>query len=93
MNEELRIEIELLAGKLQREEVGSAKYTALLDQMDRIIAIDERLNKVEKSKLEKVLENPALLGAMANLAGILLILNYERASIVTSRAISFIRPK
>ena len=49
--------------------------------------------KPKPSALERVLTNSALVGVLGNLMITLLILNYERAEIVTSRAFNFVRPK
>lgn len=49
--------------------------------------------KTKKTKAQTVLENPALVSAIANVTIALLVLNFERAGIVTSRAFSLIRPK
>ena len=47
---------------------------------------------IEKS-LRKFVDTPALVALFGNVAITLLILNYEKLDVVTSRAFAFIRPK
>lgn len=71
-----------------------AKVLGRLETFVRLrldIAVDNL--KPRPSVVEKILSNPALIGVLGNLAITLLILNYERADIVTSRAFNFVRPK
>lgn len=48
------------------------------------------LYKIRAENQPKTLSPDVMVSAAANLAGILLILNYERAHIVTSKALSFV---
>lgn len=70
-------------------EAGTEEYTKTLEELNVLVHIS---NSTE-SKWDKILKNPALIGTIGNLVLALLILNYERLDIITSRAFSFIRPK
>ena len=74
-------------------EPGSDEYQKVLDQINTFVHIDERLHPQEPSRLDKILANPALLGLFGNLTLGVLILNYEKLDIITSRAFNLIRPK
>jgi len=62
---------------------GSDEYNSLLKNLERLYALREKDSKSTVSP--EILVNIA-----GNLAGILLILNYERAHVVTSKALSFV---
>ncbi len=88
-------EIERLLVELKSAKPGNDEYKEILEQVNNLIHIDDKLHEkeVKESRLDKVLANPALLGLIGNLSLALLILNFERANIVTTRALSLIRPK
>jgi hypothetical protein len=60
------------------------------EQAERIVARLTELNELEKTNSSGPVSKDALVTAGANLAGILLILNYERAHVVTSKALGFV---
>lgn len=69
--------------QLKGIEVGSAEYTTKMDQITKLYALKE------KNSPKRV--SPDALALIAgNLAGIVLILNYERAHVVTSKALGFV---
>lgn len=88
-------ELERLLVELRSAKAGTDEYKEVLEQINSLVHIDDKLHEKEviESRLDKVLSNPALLGLIGNLSLALLILNFERANIVTTRALSFIRPK
>ena len=88
-------ELSRLLVELKSAKPGSDGYKEVLEQVNNLVHIDDKLTerKVDESILDRVLANPALLGLIGNLTLALLILNFERAGILTSRAASLIRPK
>ena len=48
------------------------------------------LTKAQQSSTDRRFSKDAILAASANLAGIILILGYEKANVITTKAISFI---
>lgn len=72
--------------ELRMEEKYTAKYAQMVDQLAKLYALKE----LEKPKR---VSPDAVLAVAANLTGILLVLNYEHAHVLTSKAMSFIRPK
>lgn len=86
-------EFDRLLTKLHSLEPGSKEYQSILEQLNTLVRIDSYIYKEEESKASKLLSNPALVGVLGNLAMTLLVLNYERLGVVTSRAFSFIRPR
>jgi len=77
-------ELENLTIAMMTMDKSSDAYAKTVDQYVKL--------KEVKSKYENKTINPeVILTTAANIAGILLILNYEKAGAVTSKAISFIR--
>lgn len=62
---------------------GTKEYTELTEQL-------ERLYKSKGHVSDRSISPDTLLMVGANLLGIILILTYERANVVTSKALSFI---
>lgn len=60
------------------------------EQAERIVARLTELNELQKTNSSGPISKDALVTAGANLAGILLILNHERAHVVTSKALGFV---
>ena len=69
--------------ELKEENKHSDDYTKLVQQLVTLYGLKENSSR-------KPLSPDALLAAGANLAGILLILNYEKMGVVTSKALSFV---
>lgn len=63
---------------------ASDEYAAIVDQITKLDALTN--HKVKKTAVSK----DALVAVAGNLAGILLILNYERVGAVTSKALGFV---
>ncbi len=89
MEDFMRDEFDRLSLHLSRSEPGTDDYAKALELLKKFGEITVKKNR----KIDNFLSNPALIGVIGNLMGIFLILNYERAEIITSRAINFIRPK
>lgn len=69
--------------QLFTHDADSPEYETILNQI-------ERLHKLLLKDKEAAISPDVLLTVSANLVGILLILNYERLSVVTSKAMSFV---
>ncbi len=79
---------------LEKLEPGTDEYSKTLKQFNDLVYIVKQFPlHAAESRLDKFMNNSALIGLVGNLAITLLILNYERAEIVTSRVFSFVRPK
>lgn len=66
-------------------------HDANTDEFDKITTQIEKLYKVKSSlKDENRMSKDALIAVIGNLAGIVMILGYERANVVTSKALSFV---
>lgn len=74
--------IDILQTLLHGLEPDSEDYNTLLGQL-------ERLYKLKALGKERININ-TLLTILGNLAGILLILNFERVGVVTSKALGFV---
>lgn len=73
-----------LLARLAESTPGTDQYTTLLDQLEKL----QKIKTLEKENGSSKLET--LLPVVGNLAGILAILNFERAGVVTSKALSFV---
>lgn len=78
--------IELLLLEMKSHEASTQEYSNCVDQLAKLYDIKKSLEKDNK----KIVSYDQLLAVAGNLAGILLILNFERAGIVTSKALSFV---
>lgn len=70
-----------LSQELETEEPGTDYYTTIIRQIEDLKKIRANDNSVSPD---------TVLVVVGNLAGILLILNFEKAGIITSRAINFV---
>jgi len=68
---------------MESNDPDSNEYAALLVTL-------ERLYKLLPPKKENAISKDAVLAVAGNLLGILLILNFEKAGVVTSKAVGFI---
>jgi len=78
--------IELLLLEMKNLKAYDPKYSECVDQLAKLYDIKKSLEKDNK----KIVSYDQLLAVAGNLAGILLILNFERAGIVTSKALGFV---
>lgn len=76
-------EMDSLISELQGCEVISKEYSLILDRV-------ERLNKIRLSDEGNSISPDTLVVVGGNLAGILLILGYERLNIITTKALGFV---
>ena len=79
----LEDEIKEVLSILWEYDPASEEYAVVLDKLERLYGL-----KDEESKLLINLDNLIVVGG--NLLGIILILNYEKLNIVTSKALSLI---
>lgn len=76
-------EMDSLISELHECEVISKEYSLILDRV-------ERLNKIRLSDKGNSISPDTLVVVGGNLAGILLILGYERVNIITTKALGFV---
>lgn len=69
---------------LEGKEPDSDEYAKALSQLDK-------LYKMKTYKKESSLKPDMLISAGVNLAGILLILGFERAHVISSKSLGFVR--
>ena len=81
----LETAIEDATKELKGYEANSAQYESIVKQIKELHAM-----LPPTRELRKPVSPDALIAAGANLAGILLILNFERLGIVTSKALGFV---
>ena len=79
----LQEQIDTLLTEMKSYDGNSSQYDQLLTNL-------ERLYKLQEPEKGKPVSKDALLATAGNLAGILLILNFERVGVVTSKALSFV---
>lgn len=73
--------------QLEQHDADSPEYDKVLNQL-------ERLHKLQAKAPERRVSPDTLLIVLGNLAGIFIILNYEKLDVVTSKALGFIiKPK
>lgn len=72
-----------LESELDNYEGHSAEYSAITDQL-------VKLYKVKDTQVPSRISPDTIAMIAANLGGILLILSYERANVVTSKAMGFV---
>jgi len=82
-NENLDEEIKRLHETLSKMHPGSDGYATVADNLSK-------LYKLKEPNSSKKLSKDALLSAGASLAGILIIVGYEHAHAVTSKALGFV---
>jgi hypothetical protein len=79
----LEVELERILAEMKLMEVTDNRYEVYADRLVQLYKLKETDSKNAVSK-------DAMVGAATNLAGILLILNYEHAHVMTSKAVSFV---
>lgn len=81
---DLENEIARLFEELKKiDKIDDPMYDKVSDQI-------AKLYKLKEVDSKKLVSPDAMVGAATNLAGILLILNYEHAHVMTSKAVSFV---
>ncbi|AWN05895.1 hypothetical protein SEA_CRICKO_29 [Streptomyces phage CricKo] len=83
---ELEIEVSRLFAELKNHEPNTNEYNAVADQLKKLYPLKEIDSKRRVSP-------DAVLGAVVNLAGIALVLNFEHAHALTSKALGMVGRK
>lgn len=84
----LKMEIDSLFAKLSTVEKGSSEYEAIRKDIEVLYPlrkVDHEVNSGTRVSADTIA------AIAANLAGILIIVNYERAAVLTSKAVSFLK--
>ena len=68
---------------LENEEIDSDKYKLLLDRL-------VTLNSLKEDNSRAKLSGDVKATILANLAGIVILMNHERAHVITTKALSFL---
>lgn len=76
-------EIERLATTLSGMEPTDSNYPVIAGQLKLLCEAREKRN-------DRVISNEAILAAAVNIAGLLIVLNFEKAGIITSKAFGLI---
>ena len=79
----LQDQIDSILLQMEQEEGNSPEFDGLLTQL-------ERLYKLQAPEKARRVSPDAIVAVAGNLLGIVLILNYERINVVTSKALSFV---
>lgn len=82
---DLENEIARVHSKLEKLEPNDAEYETVVKRLVILYGLTP--------KKEKLFSGDALLGAGVNLVSVLLILNFERLGVVTSKAFSWVKPR
>lgn len=84
---DLEKEIARLFAELNKiDDPSSEKYIAVSDQLKKLYALKEIDSKRKVSP-------DAVVGAVTNLAGMVLIINYERVHVITTKALGMVGRK
>lgn len=83
-NAELQDAIDRVLLAMKNEDPSSAQYQQLLGRLTE-------LNAIKAANAKNALSKDTIATIAANLAGIWLILHYERVNIVTSKALSYVQ--
>ena len=94
VRETIDLEIDRVCEYIANSQTDTKEYAAALRRLDELIDLDRKVQDAPgKSIFEKIINNPSLVGALAQLLGILWLTQHERLNVVTSRALSWIRFK
>ena len=76
-------------------EPGTEEYDAVLSEIIDLIQLQDTVTKRPEwsSWMSKFVNNPMLVSGVFTLGTTLIVLYFERAEIITSRAFGWIRPK
>jgi hypothetical protein len=83
---DLEKEIDTLISKLSEKEEGSDEYDDIISAIDRLVGIRNKMKNKDGDKVSK----DTIVIVAGNLLGILLILGYEKANVITSKALGFV---
>ena len=79
----LQTVIDALLTRMSEEDYDPEEYAKMLDQLTKLYKLKETESRERVSKDTLVL-------VTANLIGIVLILGYEKANVITTKALSFV---
>lgn len=82
-DQHLQQAIDRLYASMQLVDTGSQEYAKITDQLAKLYALKETNSKGSVSA-------DTLLTVLGNLLGILVIVKYERANVITSKALGFV---
>lgn len=86
---ELEKEIDTIIKSLRDMDEETDEYKETVSILDKLVGLDDKIKKSKKDNKNKVSKDTIAV-VVGNLAGILLILNFEKANVITSKALSFI---
>lgn len=81
----LEKEIKAIFDELENCQKNGEDYGLLLERLEKLYSI-----RNDKKCSDIRIDPNKLIGAVTNLAGILVILNYEKANVLTSKAVGFV---
>lgn len=76
-------ELERLVSHLETLKIGCDEYISTLECI-------KKLSEAREKKNDHAISSEAILAATVNIVGILLIMNFERTGILTTKAIGFL---
>ena len=82
---ELEEAIDMALSELSNHKPYSTEYVKALEQIEKLYKL-----RAPKPELQKPVSLDAVIAVAGNLAGIVLILGYERAHVLTSKALGFV---
>ena len=82
-NTGINLVIDLATEELKKHHPASDDYKKIVDQL-------ERLDKIAASNKADRVSKDGLIAVLGNLAGIGLIINYERLHVITTKAVGFV---
>ncbi len=90
-------ELTRLEEHIKTVEPGSDEYDRTLRQIQDFLHLQNQLlqsyERVDESRLDKILKNPAFVGGVFSLLATGWVLHHERLDVITSRAFGWIRFK
>lgn len=81
---DLQTAIDKVLVELDKKTPGTTEYATLVEQLDKLMKI-----KVTEKPIDK-LSKDTLTTVLGSLAGIVAIIGFERANIITSKALGFV---
>jgi len=81
--------IDRALNKLEEHEPDSPEHAKIMDSLERLYKL-----QLPAEEAAKPVSRDAILAAVANIAGIVLIIHSERVQVITSKALGFVaKPK
>lgn len=79
----LDVAISNIFSRMEETEPTTKEYAALVDELSKLL-------KLKENELPKRIDPNIALQVAGSLAGVLLILNYERVNVITTKAAAFV---